>query len=186
MLVSDIVRGIQVCVEAVATFRVTAFEEGLRAAIRAMLIATFTTRLTGVSGVYLFGFPSKGTFKSLSGFDTSLNEHIRIQLRVGLTHRIVRSMVQFDAILLVVLPTIGTHLIEDLRKLLQRGLQRLILFLTHMQLYSYRSVHAISIAYMQRYCQIIAINSGPPVPKSQERSGMFHPRAKDEGSPHAE
>jgi hypothetical protein len=51
MLLPNILRCIEISVQGVPTL--TTFEEALRATVRAMLITTRTTRLTGVAGVYL-------------------------------------------------------------------------------------------------------------------------------------
>jgi len=51
MLVSDVVRAVEVSIETVSTG--AAFEEGLGATIRPMLVATFRAHLAGVTGVNL-------------------------------------------------------------------------------------------------------------------------------------
>src|SRR5258708_20335678 len=52
MLLPNILSCIEISVQGVPTL--TTFEEALRATVRAMLITTRTTRLTGVAGGFLF------------------------------------------------------------------------------------------------------------------------------------
>jgi len=101
----------------------------------------------GMSSLMLL-FPSKSTGKGFSGFDTGLDEQITHQTRTGPLCIMVRLMMQTHSILLLMLPTISTYLVERLRELRNRLIQGLSLLRSRMQLYSYGSVHAKSIPYM--------------------------------------
>lgn len=61
-------------------------------------------------------------------------------------------MMQPNAVLFVVLPSIGTDFIEGKRELLKRLSEGLSLFWRRIQLYSYSSVHTKKVPYMLRNC----------------------------------
>lgn len=71
---------------------------------------------------------SKGRLQSFCCFDTGLNEQVRHQARAGRFFGVVGRVVQLDAVLFVMRPSVGTDIVKRSRKLL-RGLgQRLRLF----------------------------------------------------------
>ena len=73
---------------------------------------------------------SKGRLQGFCGFDTGLNEQVRHQARTGRFLGVVRRVVELDAVLFVMRPSVGADIVKRSRKLL-RGLgQRLRLVLS--------------------------------------------------------
>lgn len=91
------------------------------------------------------GLPGKCALKGLSGLDSRLNEQIRYQSGTRFFGRAVRCVMQPHTILLMLLPAIGTHLVERFGKLSQRLLQGYGLLWRGVQLDAYRSIHAKSV-----------------------------------------
>lgn len=103
--------------------------------------------------------PGKDTLECFSGFDTRLNEQVTYQARTSNFGLVVRRMMQLDAVLFALLPTIAAHHIKGVRKLLKRFLQGLCLFRSWMQVYSHGSIHAETIPYMCNFCQMMSMNT---------------------------
>ncbi len=97
------------------------------------------------------GLPGKCALKGLSSLDPRLDEQIRYQSGTRFFGRAVRCVMQPHTILLMLLPTIGTHLIERFGKLSKRLLQGYRLLWCGVQLDAYRSIHAKSVPYMSTF-----------------------------------
>jgi len=105
-------------------------------------------------GIFMFLLPSEGTRKSFSCFDTGLDKKIADQSRTEYFASTVRLMMQFHPVLFLMLPPIGTDMIEGLGELQKRFMQGMGLFRSRMKLYPYGSIHAESIPYMFTFCQM--------------------------------
>lgn len=92
------------------------------------IVANGTEPRTGLAHWTAFFLAIKGRGEGFGCFDTGLDEQITDQTRIAFFGGIVHGMMQADAILLVVLPTIDAHLIESggkLRQCLIEGLRLL-------------------------------------------------------------
>lgn len=112
--------------------------------------AELGTRLTSFTP---FRLAIKSAFEGFSRFNTGLNQNVSVQPGIQLTGFVVGSVMQFYTVLLILMPTVGTHKVEDLCELLHRFSQEKILLFIRLKLYFDGSVHAKSIAYMQRNCK---------------------------------
>jgi len=99
------------------------------------------------------GLPGKCALKGLSSLDPCLNEQIRYQSWTCCFGRVVRCVMQAYTILLMLLPAIGTNLIERFGKLSKRLLQGYRLLWRGVQLDAYRSIHAKSVPYMSTFSE---------------------------------
>jgi len=104
-------------------------------------------------GFFVFALPCQSTFDRLRGFGTGLDKQVRDELGTQRFRLIVGLMMQSNAVLLLVFPSVVAHRIESYSELLKRLMKGLGLFRRWVQLYSYRSVHTESVPYMLRYCQ---------------------------------
>ena len=95
--------------------------------------------------------PGNCALKGLGRLDPRLNEQIRDQSGTRFFGRAVRCVMQADPILLMLLPAIGTNLIERFGKLSKRLLQGYRLLRRGVQLDMYRSIHAKSVPYRSTF-----------------------------------
>lgn len=128
-------------------------------ALRAFYWLEFWDRLPALQGFcdllriarLMPGLPSKCALKGLSSLDPRLNEQIRYQSGTRFFGRAIRGVMQPHTILLMLVPAIGTNLIERFGKLSKRLLQGYRLLWRGVQLDAYRSIHAKSVPYMSTF-----------------------------------
>ncbi len=121
--------------------------------VRLFVVANGTKPRVGLTDVAAFLLAIKGRFEGFGCLDARLDEQIAHQAGTDCFRGIVHRMMQPNAILFVVLPTIGAHLIESRRELSKRLIKGLCLFRGWMQVDAYRSVHTKSRPYMSRFCK---------------------------------
>jgi hypothetical protein len=99
-------------------------------------------------GSLMLLLPGESTSERFCCLDAGLDEMVTDQSRAGCFEVIVQGMMQLYAVLFLVLPAIGTHLIERGGELPKGLLQGCCLLRSGMQLYSDGSVHTKSLPYM--------------------------------------
>ena len=101
------------------------------------------------------GFLSgKCRFESFRGFHPCLNHEVSDEARAGGFHGIVRGVVQSHAVLVFLLPAVGTHLIKRGGELVRCVSQRLRLCWCGIEYKAYSSLHTISMPYVTSFCHI--------------------------------
>lgn len=98
-------------------------------------------------------FAGKCRFQRHTGSHSCLDNQIAPHQRQHFSKWIVRSVMQLNPILFIVLPAIRADCVECGSELPHGLMQRLSLFWCGMKLYFYYSFHAKSIAYMPSFCK---------------------------------